>query len=325
VPTQQEAAAFDPLQDALRKQAAAEAAAQQQAATQAAAQQAAAAGTWNVPQVADAAATASQAAAASGGGGDPPNMLIFGVMLIPIGYLGATKFVEFVNTRFDEITAEQGGGVPTGGPMAPPPMFPSEPAAPGGNAAGQQAWAERQAEMEVMRASSWYAEQNDVGRSAPDIFLGGLQNLMEDPKGWLFGAPSPLYSNLPATPPEVPTAPPAAFSSAAANPGPFAAPPAEASGFGAPAADAELASFLSKPTAAPTPAPPAAAAAPGPAAAAGMSGRVVSTASPSAKRRGKRKGSSLRAPSAGGERTPPQSPEEVEAARRGEYDYYADK
>jgi len=37
------------------------------------------------------------------------------------------------------------------------------------------------------------------GRSAPDIFWGGISNLAKDPSGWFFGKASPLYSNLTAT------------------------------------------------------------------------------------------------------------------------------
>ena len=37
-------------------------------------------------------------------------------------------------------------------------------------------------------------------RSAPDILLGGLDNLSKDPLGWCFGPPSPLYSNAGAAP-----------------------------------------------------------------------------------------------------------------------------
>jgi hypothetical protein len=34
-------------------------------------------------------------------------------------------------------------------------------------------------------------------RSAPEILFGALENLAKNPLGWLFGPPSPLYSNLP--------------------------------------------------------------------------------------------------------------------------------
>ena len=34
-------------------------------------------------------------------------------------------------------------------------------------------------------------------RSAPEIFFEALVNLGKNPLGWLFGPPSPLYSNLP--------------------------------------------------------------------------------------------------------------------------------
>ena len=45
-------------------------------------------------------------------------------------------------------------------------------------------------------------------RSAPEIFFTGLKNLLKDPLGWLFGPPSPLYSDLPRDAPR-PTYPPA--------------------------------------------------------------------------------------------------------------------
>ena len=48
-------------------------------------------------------------------------------------------------------------------------------------------------------------------RSAPEIFFGGLDNLRVDPKGWWFGAPSPLYSNA-AEPPRPGAGPPTASS-----------------------------------------------------------------------------------------------------------------
>ena len=34
-------------------------------------------------------------------------------------------------------------------------------------------------------------------RSAPEIFFRGLKNLFKEPLGWLFGPPSPLYSDSP--------------------------------------------------------------------------------------------------------------------------------
>merc|ERR1719272_1962949 len=36
-----------------------------------------------------------------------------------------------------------------------------------------------------------------TGRSAPEILFGGLGNLGDAPFGWLFGAPSALYSTQP--------------------------------------------------------------------------------------------------------------------------------
>jgi hypothetical protein len=37
----------------------------------------------------------------------------------------------------------------------------------------------------------------NTGRSAPDIFIGGLKNLVQEPFGWLSGKPSPLTSTVP--------------------------------------------------------------------------------------------------------------------------------
>merc|ERR1719161_3082650 len=41
--------------------------------------------------------------------------------------------------------------------------------------------------------------------NAEEIFMSGMENLGKDPTGWLFGKPSPLYSNEP--PPAPPPAP----------------------------------------------------------------------------------------------------------------------
>merc|ERR1719261_865728 len=41
------------------------------------------------------------------------------------------------------------------------------------------------------------AADASAGRSAPEILKGGLANLSENPFGWLFGKPSPLYSTEP--------------------------------------------------------------------------------------------------------------------------------
>ena len=47
------------------------------------------------------------------------------------------------------------------------------------------------------------------GRTAGEIFEGGIDNLGKAPMGWLFGEPSPLYSNEPPPAPAAPPAPPA--------------------------------------------------------------------------------------------------------------------
>ena len=65
----------------------------------------------------------------------------------------------------------------------------------------------------------------NTGRSAADIFSKGLENLLNDPTGWLFGEPSALYSNLPV-----------AYSSSSA-----ASPMSSAQGFGARKGAKELA------------------------------------------------------------------------------------
>jgi hypothetical protein len=68
-----------------------------------------------------------------------------------------------------------------------------------GNTVANKMWMERQAELEAVRASDWEEEVAAAigrGRSAPDIFFGGLERLSKEPSGWLFGPPSALYSNL---------------------------------------------------------------------------------------------------------------------------------
>ena len=66
-------------------------------------------------------------------------------------------------------------------------------------------------------------------RSAPDILLGGLDNLGKDPLGWCFGPPSPLYSNAGSAP--------AAGPPAAGLQPPNAAAPAAAVGVSQPASN----------------------------------------------------------------------------------------
>ena len=108
---------------------------------------------------------------------EAPNMAIFGaLLLIPIGALGGQRFIEFVNTRYEEIGGTVGGGNYASA-AAPDQFSPSSFAA----------------DAEVAAASGWDAG----GRSAPEIFWAGVDNFNADPKGWWFGEPSALYSNLP--------------------------------------------------------------------------------------------------------------------------------
>ena len=374
IPTEAESAAIDPLQDALRQQAAAAETASSAASAAAAAAakgwtgnaaEAAASATaaatasatakgWTVPPasyvpppVAEATASYAATVAASG----PPNMLPIGIVLsLPIGFLVGKSLISFINERYDEIKGGEDQAMPGYG-VSPAKraaeaalaavgwqdaagdskaslqgtMFASDGvAARGGGGGGGVAppplrFSEEQEALEVARASSWYADQSPDGRNAQDIFYSGLQNLMDDQDGFWFGPPSPLYSNLPkeipetSSMPETPRAaaamaaaaavaappPMAAASAAMAAPPPQAAPPAS---FAMPATPA---------TPAPTPAPTNAESE--------LAGFMSKAAPPASKlRRSKRKASGA-APSAA--RVPPSSPEQVEAARRGEYDY----
>jgi len=91
-------------------------------------------------------------------------------------------------------------------------------------------------------------------RSAPEIFSGGLANLGKNPFGWLFGPPSPLYSNLPrAVLPTYPAAPRTPTPNAAAPmagfmAAPAAAPPRQATPPGGPPETAAPKSYLRDPT-----------------------------------------------------------------------------
>ena len=256
-----------------------------------------------VPAVPDAAA----AAAVASSGGDPPYLAIaVGVLvLVPSLYFGGTKFVSFVNERYDELQGTEGA---EGAPQAASPSF--APRAPGNQAANRM-WSEREADAEAMRAMSWDAPEVRT-RNAREIFFEGIENLMAEPQGWLFGAPSPLYSNAPSmSAPSTPSAPAAPLQEMSAN---FAAPPVAPT----PVAPAPVAA---PPVAAPYVAPTAAAPAPTAAvpdmpAPAPMAGRVIPSGS-----KGMTKGKRAARRKARAERVPPSTPEEVASARAGEYDY----
>ena len=227
--------------------------------------------------------------------------LALAAVLVPTVAFGGKLFVDFVEQRYAELKASEapGDADARARSFAPPSA---------GNLAANRRWSEREAAAEAERASSWVSSPG--GRSATEIVAKGLTNLAEDPIGWLFGEPSPLYSNVAVARPLMATPPPA-------RPMP---PAAAASAMEAPPALAVEASALA------VEAPP-------------FEGRVVPTpalAARSARRQrregagegfGSRTGAGAGAsPSASASasrpaRVPPSTPEEVEAARRGEWDY----
>ena len=148
---------------------------------------------------------------------EPPNMAIFfALLLIPIGAFGGQRFVDFVNTRYEEIGGTVGGGNYASA-AAPDEFSPSS-------------WA---ADAEVAAASGWDTGAASVGRSAPEIFWTAVDNFNADPTGWWFGQPSALYSNLP--PPSSAAVAAASMTTAAAASTdmdfPMATPPPEAAPF----------------------------------------------------------------------------------------------
>lgn len=212
-----------------------------------------------IPEPAVAAEVVQQAATSSSFLPDVPLPVIAGLALVPVGYFGATKFVDFINTYYDGMQDDD---------ATPPSSFapPSN-----GNLMANRMWAEQQAEAEVARANSWYPASAEASRSAPEIFWAGVENLQQDPLGWVFGEPSALYSNAGG-------APEGSAASTTSTTGDALAP---ASG------DDGLSPV----------------------------GSVVPTQAARRSSKKQRKGRR-------GQRVPPSTPEEVDAARRGEYDYY---
>ena len=140
-----------------------------------------------------AAPAASDAVSASSTGISPVAGVLLLAALVPVAYLGANKFGEFIESRYADIT---GGSTVDSGEKASsePRKFapPSE-----GTLLANQLWSEREAEREMALASAWDEDAVPGDRSAPDIVFTGLTNLLQDPTGWFFGGPSPLYSNVP--------------------------------------------------------------------------------------------------------------------------------
>ena len=220
--------------------------------------------------------------------GLPFNMgVIIPLALVPAGYFGATAFAGFVNSKYDEIQGREPADSPSFAPRARGNQMANK---------MQKQLAAREAEMEVERAMSWDTVggvRGDGTRNAQDIFFGGLESLSDSPTGWLFGAPSALYSNQQeAARSEPPTMP--MPDEVMMPPVPVPATPVASAAPLTPATPMPSVSFVGD--------------------GAMETGRVVPTGSKAKDRKEKRAAGRV-------QRVPPSSPEEVEAARRGEYDY----
>ena len=211
--------------------------------------------------------------------------LALAAVLVPTVAFGGKLFIDFVEQRYAELKASEapGDADARARSFAPPSA---------GNLAANRRWSEREAAAEAERASSWVSSPG--GRSSTEIVAKGLTNLAEDPIGWFFGEPSPLYSNvavarpLMATPPPARPMPPAAAASA------MEAPPFEGRVVPTPARSERRQRREG--------------------AGEGFGSRTSASAGASASASA---GASASRPA----RVPPSTPEEVEAARRGEWDY----
>jgi len=127
----------------------------------------------SLPEAVPAAVKAAviEAAPVSDAGGMPDLMVLGGaVAFIPLAFLGVNAFVGMIS----------GGDEPK--------PFNAE----------SKAMLEK---LERERAEAGGASGGNTGRSAPDIFAKGLENLGAEPFGWFYGAaPSALYSNQPTEP-----------------------------------------------------------------------------------------------------------------------------
>ena len=213
--------------------------------------------------------------------------LALAAVLVPTVAFGGKLFVDFVEQRYAELKASEapGDADARARSFAPPSA---------GNLAANRRWSEREAAAEAERASSWVSSPG--GRSATEIVSKGLSNLAEDPIGWLFGEPSPLYSNVAVVRPLMATPPPA-------RPMPTTAP----SGM-------EASSFEGRVVPTPALAARSARRQRREGAGEGFGSRASAGASAGA---GAGAGAGASRPA----REPPSTPEEVEAARRGEWDY----
>ena len=225
--------------------------------------------------------------------------LALAAVLVPTVAFGGKLFVDFVEQRYAELKASEapGDADARARSFAPPSA---------GNLAANRRWSEREAAAEAERASSWVSSprlgfvsswvSSPGGRSATEIVSKGLSNLAEDPIGWLFGEPSPLYSNVAVVRPLMATPPPA-------RPMPTTAPSAT-----------EASSFEGRVVPTPALAARSARRQRREGAGEGFGSRASAGASAGA---GAGAGAGASRPA----RVPPSTPEEVEAARRGEWDY----
>jgi len=214
------------------------------------------------------------------------------LLIVPLAYFGGPAFVDFINKRYDELQSGESSAAPDFAPRAP------------GNQAANKMWSQRQADDEIARASSWGEVEPVAQKNAMEIFMTGLENLQKEPMGWYFGPPSPLYSN--ALPPPVIRDEGMPMAQAMPVAPPTAAPIATDAGWiGEPAA---------APVATAMPTAPDGGLAPPP-----ETGRVVPSGSKSMTKRQRRAKRGSKA--AATPRVPPSTPEEISAARAGEYDY----
>jgi hypothetical protein len=149
--------------------------------------------------VTEVAAAATTAAAVTSTSFDPTSLLVpvaAGIVLVPAAFLGARAFVEFVDSRYEELSRGEPNddlsspyAAPSAAAMPPPPAaaMPPPPAAAMPPPPAAAAPASGGAGAAVAAS----------GLSAPAIVARGFENLARDPSGWLSGRPSPLSGTAP--------------------------------------------------------------------------------------------------------------------------------
>ena len=141
--------------------------------------------------VTEVAAAATTAAAVTSTSFDPTSLLVpvaAGIVLVPAAFLGARAFVEFVDSRYEELS----GGEPNDD-LSSPYAAPSAAAMPPPSAAAMPPPPAAAAPASGGAGAAVAAS----GLSAPAIVARGFENLAKDPSGWLSGRPSPLSGTAP--------------------------------------------------------------------------------------------------------------------------------